>query len=196
MARRLSKVLDIDPQRPNNCATMHVVGYVRERPGSDSTDTAFMQAERVRLWVARNGYDLISICQDGAHSGEREGFGAVLGIISSGQAELVVVPTLEALSPDKVTQEVMLFELRATGISVASTEEGDLMALSVPPGDPARMFIRDVLEKATAFRRSRTGAVPDVSVLVEATSIPQPDVIIEFVDSLPTTEPDPDRALA
>ena len=110
-----------------------------------------MQAERVRLWVARNGYDLISICQDGAHSGEREGFGAVLGIISSGQAELVVVPTLEALSPDKVTQEVMLFELRATGISVASTEDGDLVALSVPPGDPARMFIRDVLEKAAAF---------------------------------------------
>ncbi|MDH5421353.1 MAG: recombinase family protein [Acidimicrobiia bacterium] len=180
---------------------MHVVGYVRERPGSDSVDTAFMQAERIRIWVARNGYDLISICQDNATSAEREGFGAVLGIISSGQAELVVVPTLEALSPDKITQEVMLFELRKTGISVASTEEHDLPALSVPPTDPARMLIRDVLDKAAAFRVDRSSAPTELIAVpeVESELVPVvlvPDVIVEFVESLPTTEPDPDRALA
>jgi hypothetical protein len=155
-----------------------------------------MQAERIRIWVARNGYDLISICQDNANSAEREGFGAVLGIISSGQAELVVVPTLEALSPDKITQEVMLFELRGTGISVASTEEDDLLALSVPPTDPARMLIRDVLNKAAGFHIARS-TVPTELIAVEGiASELVPDVIVEFVDSLPTNEPDPDRALA
>lgn len=175
---------------------MHVVGYVRERPGSDSVDTAFMQAERIRIWVARNGYDLISICQDNATSAEREGFGAVLGIISSGQAQLVVVPTLEALSPDKVTQEVMLFELRETGISVASTEEDDLLALSVPPTDPARMFIRDVLDKAAGFREVASTAPSELVAVQGPAPEMEPDVIVEFVDSLPTNEPDPDRALA
>lgn len=194
MAGRLFRSLTLSLPAPT-IRPMHVVGYVRERPGSDSTDTAFMQAERIRIWVARNGYDLISICQDNAHSSEREGFGAVLGIISSGQAELVVVPTLEALSPDKVVQEVMLFELRETGISVASTEEGDLPALAVPPSDPARMFIRDVLEKAVGFRGTRETNPTELSA-VESPPEPAPDVIIEFVDSLPTTEPDPDRALA
>ncbi len=187
-------VLDFMGARANNCATMRVVGYVRESPGSDSADTVFMQAERVRLWVARNGYDLISICQDGSISADRDGFGAVMGIINSGQADIVVVPTLEALSPDKVTQEVMLFELRGTGISVASTEESDLLALSVPPIDPARLFIRDVLEKAQLLHHIEIARPAEISIADEEPA--SPDVIIEFVESLPTTEPDPNRALA
>ncbi len=187
-------VLDFGGGRANNCATMRVVGYVRETPGSDSADTAFMQAERVRRWVARNGYDLISICQDGSISGDRDGFGAVMGIISSGQADIVVVPTLEALSPDKVTQEVMLFELRNTGISVASTEESDLLALSVPPIDPARLFIRDVLEKAQLLNHIEFAA--PIEMPAQNPEPESPDVIIEFVESLPSTEPTPSRGLA
>lgn len=178
---------------------MRVIGYVREFPGSEATDTAFMQAERVRRWVARNAYTLISICQDTAESPNRDGYGALLGIVASGQADIVIVPTLTALSPDKVVQEVMLFELRRTGISVASTEETDLLALTEPPTDPARLFIRDVLEKAAAHRSIEVdGNVTELPSDPEPdeVTLADPDVIVEFVQSLPTTEPDPNRVLA
>lgn len=174
---------------------MRVVGYVREVPGPDNTETAFMQSERIRRWSDRNGYQLIGVCQDARTSneaGSRQGFSALLGILVSSQADVVVVPSLEALSADKVTQEVMLWELRSLGTGVASATEHDLSSLADPPTDPARMFIRDVLEKAVAYRArfgshaERTERSEDPSPVVEFVV---PDVVVEFVESLPTIDP-------
>lgn len=156
---------------------MRVVGYVREMPGPETGDTAFMQSERIRRWVARNGYQLVSICQDARSSeSDRDGFGALLGILAAGQADIVLVPTLEAFSADKVAQEVVLFELRARSVAVASTEEEDLDALAQPTVDPARLFIRDTLAKSFDFTQAyqRTLSAP--------AEVAEPDVIIEFVE--------------
>lgn len=166
---------------------MRVVGYVREMPGPETGDTAFMQSERIRRWVARNGYQLVSICQDARSSeSDRDGFGALLGILAAEQADIVLVPTLEAFSADKVAQEVVLFELRSRSIAIASTEVEDLDALAQPTTDPARLFIRDTLTKsfefAQAYRRT-LGAPAEED---------EPDVIIEFVDSARSIAPVPD----
>ncbi len=180
---------------------MRVVGYVRETPGPDTAETAFMQSERIRRWSERNSYQLIGVCQDARRAdeaAEREGYAALLGIIASGQADIVALASLDALSPDKVAQEVMLWELRRTGTAIASTSEEDLGALSQPPTDPARLFIRDVLGKADRYQVAFGSETDDVVTLPEPEDAIVdefvPDVVIEFVESLPTT--DPSRASA
>ncbi len=142
-----------------------------------------MQAERVRRWVASRGYRLLAVCQDmmpGDPTAAREGLRAMLVMVRSRQADLVVVPTLEALSADKVVQEIILHQLRSTGVAVASTEEADVDALSAQPSDPARRFIRTVLDRAVAvgsWLDDPAGMAP-VSTRPE----PAPDVIVELVD--------------
>ncbi|MDH3308970.1 MAG: recombinase family protein [Acidimicrobiia bacterium] len=174
---------------------MRVVGYVREVPGPDNTETAFMQSERIRRWADRNGYQLIGVCQDTRTSEEgqsRQGFSALLGIIGSRQADVVVLASLDALSPDKVTQEVMLWELRSLGTGIASSTEEDLTALAEPPVDPARMFIRDILEKSMSYRRrfgTRVGRTEAADTPPPVVEFVVPDVVVEFVDSLPTIDP-------
>lgn len=156
-------------------------------PGPETGDTAFMQSERIRRWVARNGYQLISICQDArSPESDRDGFGALLGIVAAGQADIVLVPTLDAFSADKVAQEIVLFELRSRSIAIASTEVEDLDALAEPTTDPARLFIRDTLTKSLEFTRSYAETLP---TSVESN---EPDVLIEFVEPTRAIAPVPD----
>lgn len=162
---------------------MRVVGYVRESPGPDTGENAYVQSETVRRWVAHHGFHLVGLCQDvRPDDGARHGFGSLLGVIASRRAELVVVPSLSALSADKVTQEVMLFELRCTGVAVASAAEADLEALSDATTDMARLFIRDTLEKAERYRRdfSQQSVATTSWNSVAAEGLPV-DVIVEMV---------------
>jgi len=150
-----------------------------------------MQSERIRMWVARNGYQLVSICQDSRSvdaASERDGFGALLGILAARQADMVLVPTLDALSADKMAQEVTLFELRSRSIAVASTEEQDLDALAEPATDPARIFIRDTLSKSAEFRASYE------ATLGSAVEPPEADVVVEIVEMARSIAPVPDLA--
>lgn len=141
------------------------------------------------MWVARNGYQLVSICQDSRSAdapSERDGFGALLGILTAHQADMVLVPTLDALSADKMTQEITLFELRSRSIAVASTETQDLDALAEPTTDPARLFIRDTLSKSADFRARYAASLGSV---VET---PETDVVVEIVEMERSIAPVPD----
>lgn len=129
---------------------MRVVGYVRDTPDPSEAEPAFAQAERVRRWIKDSGHQLVAVCQDVRTAGRtlgRDGYRAMIGVISTGEAEAVLVPSLDALSPDKVTQEIMLWDLRARNIAVLSAAETDLELLSDPPPDSLRILIRDVLAK-------------------------------------------------
>lgn len=160
---------------------MNVAGYIREPSSADSGEM-FAQSERVRRWVARNGHHLVALCQDSGSRADRSGFRALLGLAERGEAEMVVLPGLIALSPDKVMQEIMLAEIRSRGLAVVSTEEEDQQALASPPGDSARMLIRDVMYRAAQFRKDlesqdrplRIAPVPDSDELT--------DVLVEFID--------------
>ncbi len=148
---------------------MRVVGYVRDAPGPTETEPAFAQSERIRKWVHETGHQLVALCQDvrtPGHSLGRDGFRALLGIVSSGEADAVVVPDLTALSPDKVTQEIMLWDLRTRGALVLSTNDDDQPVLTNPPAEQIRLVVRDVLAKVAIHMASmapgtRSGPAPE-----------------------------------
>ena len=129
---------------------MRVVGYIRESPDRQEGEAGFAQAERIRRWVNDNGHRLVAVCQDVralGHSLGREGFQALVGIVAAGQVDAVVVPALTTFSPDKVTQEVMMWDLRRRDISVLSAADDELPLLEDPSQDQIRMLVRDVLAK-------------------------------------------------
>lgn len=158
---------------------MRVIGYVRDPPGPDSGDTVFVQSERIRRWVAHNRCQLVAVCQD-ALSGDaadgRDGYRALLGIISAGHVDAVLVPDLAVLSADMMVQEIMLHDLRLRGVTLISTDETELPALSEPAQDPGRLLIRDVLTKQQVYR-ARFSGVADEIVETETDR----DVLIELI---------------
>lgn len=171
---------------------MNVVGYICEPSSAESGDTMFAQSERIRRWIARNGHQLVAVCQDTATTRRNlDGFRALLGIAARGQADLVVIPGLPVLSPDKVVQEMMLMRLRSHGLAVASTEEADQEELSEPTADPARMLIRDILHRIDDYRPLLEAdpeipppvALPGPVEIFMDRSDPQPPVLIEFMET-------------
>lgn len=176
---------------------MRVVGYVRDSPDPSEAEPAFAQAERVRRWINDSGHQLVAICQDVRTAGRplgRDGFRALIGILGTGEAEAVLLPSLEALSPDKVTQEIMLWDLRARGVSVLSAHEDDLNLLTDPPEDSLRILIRDVLAKvgthvdmigvpALPVTGEQAPAQPELPIVerIEADAGDDGDVVIELI---------------
>jgi hypothetical protein len=162
---------------------VRVLGYIREAVNPEYGDSAFAQAERIRRWVTRNGYTIIAMCQDPA-GGSRDGFRTLLAIVAAGDSELVVLPSLATLSPDKITQELMLWQLRSRRIPVASADEADLEALADPPLDPARLLIRDVLHRLDDYRDVlRPAARPLPAPAPTEQPATEPDVLIEMFDA-------------
>lgn len=156
---------------------MRIVGYVRESPGQQEDTTAFVQSERIRRWASDAGHQVVAVCQDVRHSGYalgRDGYRALIGIIGAGQVEAVVVASLAVLSPDKINQEIMIWDLRSRGAAVLSADAEDLDALKEPPADPARLLIRDVLgrieEHASSLRPWRPTVLDDSG-----------DVVVELI---------------
>lgn len=171
---------------------MRVVGYIRE--ASADGEPAFAQSEQIRRWINENGHRLVALCQDvrtPGHAVGREGLQSIVGIVSAGQVDAVVVPSLTTLSPDKVSQEVIMWDLREYGVTVLSANQADIPQLADPPTDNVRLVIRDVLAKAARFDKILslpTADEPEADVIrIDDT----PDVVIELIppnrsDALPT----------
>ena len=172
---------------------MRVVGYIRE--ASADGEPAFAQSEKIRRWINENGHRLVALCQDvrtPGHAVGREGLQSIVGIISAGQVDAVVVPSLTAFSSDKVTQEVIMSALRFHEVTLLSTEPTDIDMLADPPADNLRMIVRDVLAKQTRFDEilslpTSDEPEPQVIRVDEA-----PDVVIELIpanrkDALPAS---------
>ena len=127
---------------------MRVVGYLREGYGPDEADPAFVQGEALRRWVRNTGHKLVSVCQDLRHEGhplERDGYQALLGVVSSRRADGVVMPSLETLSTDLMIQEIMIWDLLRRGVTVLSIDEADHQLLLQPSKE--RMLMRDLLAR-------------------------------------------------
>lgn len=161
---------------------MRVVGYIRE--ASADGEPAFAQSEKIRRWINENGHRLVALCQDvrtPGHSVGREGLQSIVGIVSAGQVDAVVVPSLTTLSPDKVSQEVIMWNLREKEVSVLSTDTAEVDQLADPPADDIRLITRDILAKAARFDEILQLPIqqeqqPEIVRVEEA-----PDVIIELV---------------
>lgn len=136
---------------------MRVVAYLRESPDPAEDRPAFAQQEEIRRHAAAHGLDVVAICQDVPRPGlalGREGYRSLLGIVGSGNVEAVLLPGVATLSADVVLQEVILWDLRARGVRVLSTEAGDTAVLSGAPADATRQFVRDVLARVAEWRES------------------------------------------
>lgn len=170
---------------------MKIAGYVRQTPGRQDPDTAFAQSERIRRWVLDTSNELIAVCQDhhaASGPGERPGFKALLEIARGGGADAVVIATLDALSPDKMTQEIMIQDLRRSGVTVIATAEDDIRTLQSARDDHARMVVRDVLSKIIEYRDA-FGLSGEVEPSVEPSPITPPikepaemtNVVVELI---------------
>lgn len=136
---------------------MKIAGYVRQTPGRTDPDTAFAQGERIRRWVLDTANELIAVCQDHHASSapmDRPGFRALLDIARSQNADAVLVANLDALSPDKMTQEIMLEDIRSAGATVIATEDEDIQVLQSSEHDHTRMLVRDVLARVDEYRNA------------------------------------------
>lgn len=134
---------------------MRIAGYVRETPGPDGLDTAFAQSERVRRWVKDTGNELVTVCQDhhlAASPIDRPGFKALLDVVRNGNADAVVVANLESLSSDKMTQEIMISDIRRAGVTLIATDAADLEMLRDGGDDHARMVVRDIVARLSEYR--------------------------------------------
>jgi DNA invertase Pin-like site-specific DNA recombinase len=167
---------------------MQVVAYVRELPGQQQSDTAFAQTERVRRWVRDTANELIATCEDRTASApsDRPGYRALVEIVRSGGVDAVVIAALDALSSDKVLQEIILSDLRAAGVTVISTDVADHVLLHDNPDDHLRMVVRDVVAKVTEYRDAY-GTASDEEADIE-TLIPlsrkhtdPSDVVVELI---------------
>lgn len=158
---------------------MRLVGYVRESTTASETDSAYAQSDRIRRTATEGGHSLVAVCQDVPRPGveqARDGYLALLGVIDAGQVDGVVVSSLQALSADMISQEVMIWDLRRRGAVVVSASEDDVGALSQPSADRSRALVREVLARVDTYRESLGRPAPPVAV-----QAPPPDVIIELL---------------
>jgi DNA invertase Pin-like site-specific DNA recombinase len=152
---------------------MKIAGYIRETPGRTDPDPAFAQGERIRRWVLDTANELIAVCQDHHASSspmDRPGFKALLDIARSHGADAVLVANLGALSPDKMTQEIMIQDIRSAGATVIATEPEDIETLESSEHDHTRMVVRDVLARVAEYRDA-FGLSTEVEPSVQATDI-------------------------
>ncbi len=178
---------------------VRIVGYIRE--ASAEGEPAFAQSEKIRRWINENGHRLVALCQDvrtPGHSVGREGLQSIVGIISAGQVDAVVVPSLGTFSADKVTQEVIMSALRLNEVTLLSTDPDDIDMLTDPPADNLRMIVRDVLAKQTRFEEILSLPIkdePDPQVVrIDETA----DIVIELIppernEALPASQAIPAR---
>ena len=143
---------------------MRVVGYVREAAAEGDGEPAFTQGERLRAWSRESGHRLVAVFQDTRQPGVElgwDGYRAMLDLVDGDRVDAVLVSSLAALSPDLITQEALVWDLRNRGVAVVSGDPADAAALTLP--DPARRLVRDVLERAGEVDRLFAGvpAVPE-----------------------------------
>jgi DNA invertase Pin-like site-specific DNA recombinase len=168
---------------------MKVAGYVRQSPGKTDPDSLFAQNERIRRWVRDTGHELVAIFQDQRATSsafERPGLRALLDVVRAGRVDAVVIASLASLSPDVVTQEIIIVDLKEAGATVIATEDTDVEILRNAAGDHTRMIVRDIVAKVNdyqdAYGLSASGE-PSVEPAAPAGGTANPDttdVVIEL----------------
>ncbi|MCB1246184.1 MAG: recombinase family protein [Acidimicrobiia bacterium] len=166
---------------------MRLAGYVRQMLGKTDPDTAFAQAERIRRWARDTDNDLVAMFEDPPATvtrGDRPGYRSLLEVVRAGRVDAVVVGSLTALSPDLVTQEIMITDLRRAGATVVATDDHDVTALIGGDGDHVRMVVRDVLTRVLEYRSAFGLADDEIEAGdVSAVSDEDRDVVVRLFAS-------------
>lgn len=70
------------------------------------------------------------------------------------EGDVLVVPRLDRLARDLITQELLLRAIRAKGADVVSCVQGENAYLAEDAGDPSRKLIRQILGAVAEYERS------------------------------------------
>jgi DNA invertase Pin-like site-specific DNA recombinase len=134
--------------------TGKAVGYVRV--STDEQTKGFgldAQELAIRNHCKTQHLRLVEVLRDEGHSGSngldsRPGLAAVLALLDSGAADVLVVPRLDRLARDLLIQETVIGRLQRRGRQVHSVAEPD-----VSSEDPTRVLVRQVLGAIAEYER-------------------------------------------
>jgi DNA invertase Pin-like site-specific DNA recombinase len=138
------------------------VGYARVSTEHQVVDGFGLdiQREAIAAEAATNGYHLATVYADEGISGAegldtRVGLADALADIADGTASVLIVPRLDRLARDLVTQETVLADAWKHGATVLSCSETERVYCQPDtPDDPARTLIRQVLGAIAAYERA------------------------------------------
>ena len=129
------------------------------------TDTVSGQIDDLTVWAESNGHEIVTVCEDEAVSGklpaaERPGLACILDVVEEGEADAVLVRSLDRLARELTVQEATLALVWKLGGRVFSVT-GEIMADD--PDDPMRTAMRQMagvfaqLDRAQISKRLRDG---------------------------------------
>jgi DNA invertase Pin-like site-specific DNA recombinase len=139
---------------------MRAVGYVRKsRAEGEDAFGLTIQRRAIKTWARSARARLVEIHADDGKSGsnglsEREALADALDLLRDGQAEVLVVPSLDRLARDLIIQEQLIAEVRRIGGEVRSAAAGEDAFLRDDPDDPSRRLIRQVLGAVSEYERA------------------------------------------
>ncbi len=126
------------------------IGYVRvstERQAEKGSSLAD-QERLIRSWARTHGYRLVAVHSDEGVSGtcdavDRRGLTAALETLRGGQAEVLVVLTLDRLARSLTVQEAVLSHAWKAGAQVFTLDAGEVQ--QDDPDDPMRTALRQMM---------------------------------------------------
>lgn len=129
------------------------------------TDTISGQIDDLTKWAGKQGHEIVAVCTDEAVSGklpavERPGLACILDAVEDGEADAVLVRSLDRLARELTVQEATLALVWKLGGRVLSVT-GEIMADD--PDDPMRTAMRQMagvfaqLDRAQISKRLRDG---------------------------------------
>ena len=101
----------------------------------------------------------------------------MLGVVDAGQVDGVLVASLDSFSPDLITQEIAMWDLRRRGATVVTADADEIDALASPSTDPSRDLVREMLSRLDSYRSKLGKMAPPFAVEALA-----PEITIELVD--------------
>lgn len=144
-----------------------VIAYLRVSSESQLSGYGLqVQQGNVQRWVEASGNELIGCCTDEGVQGtldapDRPGLTEVLSRLSDGEADGLVVASLDRLSRALHVQEAVLGRVWSQGGRVFAADHGEVLADD--PDDPMRTAMRQMagvfaqLDRAMLVKRMRDG---------------------------------------
>jgi DNA invertase Pin-like site-specific DNA recombinase len=132
------------------------IGYIRVSSVGQAADGYGLdiQEQAVRARVGEH-HRKLEVYRDEGVSGrllDRKGLSEALRAVDKG--DVVIVPRLDRLARDLISQELLLAEVRRRGGRLWSCADGEQAYLDDDPDDPSRRMIRQVLGAVSEYERA------------------------------------------
>jgi DNA invertase Pin-like site-specific DNA recombinase len=136
---------------------MRLVAYTRlSQANAHEGESHEAQRQRIEAWATDAGHEVVLHTQDtvsGENGAEdRPGFVDALDALTEGEADGIVVSSIDRLARKLTTQEALLTTVWRRGGHVYEVGMGEVP--KDDPGDPYRTFVRQVLGAAAQLERA------------------------------------------